>query len=173
MTDERVFRSIVFVVLLGALTMLFVLGGTGWPAAPDVGPDIDELAEDPEGYIGEEIETTGTVVNAEEALVELKGEEESLVLELEGIPTEELEEGLDVSFAGELTEDLTVIVEPHRFATREPWETAYMFIISGIGGLIAVAVGLNFWRFDRHELGFTPREQPLHQHLMHGGGMDG
>ena len=139
MERESVVRACVLVVLLGVLTTLFVLGGTGWPASSegDIGPDAEELASEYEEHVGESIETSGTVIDAGEGLVEIEdstdgylvdGEVTTVVIALEGEPEDlaALEDGDVVTFYGEVGEDRTILVEPHRLATREPWETQYM-----------------------------------------------
>lgn len=179
MTDERLLRVSVLMLLLALLGGLFVLGGTDWPASPTVGPDPVDVAEEPEEFIDEEVHLSGEIIDAEEAVVEVEYGDEALgtngefEVELEGVPPEELEEGHELTVGGELVDEETVDVADHPFATRAPWERQYMYAISLVGALLAVGYGLNTWRFDIREFGVEPRETTLLSRLSDRGDVDG
>lgn len=159
MVDDRVFRAGVLVVILALLTGLFILGGTDWPASPTVGPDPIDIDEDPAEFIDEEVYLSGELVDGDELLVEVEHEEDEFMLELEELPADEVEAGDEISFGGELRSE--GVVEVHRFAVRDPWETRYMYTVSMLGAIFALLYGLNAWQVDFRELAFEPRDRTL------------
>ena len=164
---EPWFRLLALCVCLTLLIGLFILGGMGWPASPDSPYDgaVDEFIEDPEAVVGEHIETTGIVVDAEANEVGLEDDvtETSIVVELAGqeADLDAIEDGQDVTFFGTIAEEDRIVVEPNRLATREPWERQYMYAISLVGALLTALFGFNYWRINLRQLRFEPRTQAL------------
>lgn len=170
MPAETVFRTSAIIVLLVALGGLFTLGGTDWPVGPTAHPSADELVEDPAAHVGEELQITGEVIDAEAVQIEVEGEYGTIILDVEGIPADAVTDGHDLSITGELTDELVIEADSQRFATRAPWETTYMYLISAIGVLLVGAVGLNFWRPSLEHLALVPREIPLHRRITNRSG---
>lgn len=176
MLQEQLPRFVAMGVCVLLLGGLFVLGGTGWPEDPSAGPGIDigDSEIEPEAHAGEFVETGGTVVSTDPVVIEIETDDGGTDrIELENAPSVEVGEVVTVS--GTLTEDGTLVVERERAITREPWEIAYMYLISIVGVLVVVATGIDSWRFDVRTLSVEPRDRPLHETIFDrdGGGRDG
>jgi len=64
--------------------------------------------------------------------------------------------GDDVWLYGAVRSDGSVAVE--RAVVRDPWEIAYLYGVSFVGGLLTLGRVLGTWRFDRDRRRFVPRE---------------
>lgn len=164
----RVAAMGVCLLLLGSL---FVLGGTGWPEDPGAGPgvDIEDPAVDPQTHASEFVETGGIVVSTNPVVIEIETDDGGTDrITLENAP--DVEDGEFVTVSGTLTEDGTLVVERKRAVTREPWEIAYMYLVSVVGVLIVVATGIDSWRVNVRTLSVEPRDRPLHRTIFDRGG---
>lgn len=167
MLREQLPRFVAIGVCILLLGGLFVLGGAGWPDDPSAGPGIDigDPDVEPEAHADEFTETGGIVVSTNPVVIEIETDDGGTDrLELENAPR--VEEGEFVTVSGTLTEDGTLVVERQRAVTREPWEIAYMYLISIVGVLIVVATGIDSWRFEVRTLSVEPRDRPLHETLL-------
>jgi len=151
----------VCVLLLGGL---FVLAGAGYPTPSSPTPDLADPDTTPDDLAGEHVETGGTVVTTDPVIIEIDGDTRTQRLPIENAP--DVDVGQDVIVDGTLTTDGTLIVNPERAVTREPWETTYMYVISGLATLFIAARGIDGWRYDRETHTIRPRETPLHHHYL-------
>lgn len=151
------------IVIAGLLT--FGLGvhhgatfDTNWPH-----PTGDQLAEDIDGWDGEDVLLIGevtTVLPEEEAVViEIDDSHDEVVTEVEvdGV-TAEVEEGGVIQVYGELDEaayelsaDAVVVVN------REPSDERYKLGMSVLGVLVAIGFFLRHWRIEWRSLSFVDR----------------
>lgn len=157
----RLVAIVCCVILLGSL---FVLGGADWPQNPEAGPgvDIEEPTVTPEFNPGAFVDTSGIVVSTNPVVIEIEtADGGTTYLELANAPN--VETGQHVDVTGTLTEDGTLDVSRERAVVREPWEIVYMYLISVVGALLVVGIGVNSWRLDLQRLSVEPRERPLHE----------
>ncbi|TKX72456.1 hypothetical protein [Halorubrum sp. GN11GM_10-3_MGM] len=148
------------ILLLGSL---FVLAGTGYPAPPRPTPDLANPDVIPEEFAGEHVETGGKVIATDPAVIEID-DDTGQQLPIENAPDVKL--GHDVIVDGTLTTDGTLIVNPGRAVTREPWETTYMYAISALATILIAARGIDGWQFDRVTYTIRPRATPLHERYV-------
>jgi hypothetical protein len=157
-------------VCLALLSGLFVIGGADLLEDPEASPGIGIEAPTvaPAANAGAHVETSGVVVNTDPVVIEIETDTGGTDrLQLEHAPR--VEEGQVLSVSGTLTEAGTLEVHRERAVTKEPWELAYMYLISVVGALVVAAAGIDSWRFDRRTLSVEPRETPLHEaHLDRG-----
>ena len=139
----------------------------GWPANPD-DPDalkLHESIEEPYSSLGEQIETTGIVVDAEANEVQLEDDQTdtTIVVELngQGADLEVIEDKQEVTFFGTIVSEQRIAVEPDRLVTRQPWERQYMYVISLVGALLTALLGINLLRINLRRLRFEPRTNPF------------
>lgn len=151
-------------LLLGGL---FVLGGAGYPAPADSGPELEDSEVDPEEYAGEQVETGGEVVDTDPVVIEVGDGDETERVTLEDAPN--VEQGHEVIVNGTITEGGAIVVSPDRAVVREPWETMYMYAISVAGAMLVAFRIADGWRFDPRSITFQPRPRPLHEQWRQGG----
>lgn len=160
--------------LLACVALLFgllVLGGAGWPAAPDSGIDLADPETDPADHAGEHVETGGIVVATDPVVIEIEDEAGTERLPVENAP--DVATGQELVVAGTLTDEGTLAADPERAVVREPWERGYMYAISLVGALlVALRIG-NEWRFDPRRVLFEPRERTLLRRYRGEGRRDG
>lgn len=166
MTDDAAVRGLVLAVLLGALCVLFVLGGAGWPTPASQPPSYADLDTDYDAYVGQSVQIGGSVVETDPVVAEFEYdtgvfEERTYRLRLEGAPPADV--GDDVYLYGELRPDGTVAVDTDRTLVREPWERTYMFGISILAALLVGGRVVNEWRLCRTTLTLVPRERSLYR----------
>lgn len=153
---------------LALLTLpgLFILGGADlpFPYSHELGPDDETLDSEYDEYIGTDIATSGTVIDADERLVRIDHDTGSLVvtLNIHDHHDATLQEGDHVSVSGTIEADHTITVtEDHHIWIRAPWEVHYMYGISLIGALFTALLVANYWRFDWSHYHLVPRKEPI------------
>ncbi|NGM71383.1 hypothetical protein G6M89_20705 [Natronolimnobius sp. AArcel1] len=158
-------RLLVALVLLCALGGLMIWYGTlpGYDTAANDYPDESHVSPNPDAYVGDQASLEGTAVDTDPVVIQLEHpSQHHVTVEYADENLHEsdtLEDGDPVTAFGTLTS--TDTLEAERALTREPWEGIYMYIISFIGGLFALGHFIRHWRFDRRQLVFVPRDQPL------------
>lgn len=166
MAPIPVVRALAIGLILAALAGLMVAGGAGWPAPVDGHPAATDVGGAPEAYIGEEVRVTATVVDADAnrvAIDHAAGTTEFALIGADG-----LEAGTEVRVAGVLADARTIDASGGSVDVREPWERLYLYLISLVGGLIAVVLAANYWRPVPARLAVVPRTEPLHRRLVGG-----
>lgn len=159
MRAEIVVRLLLIAVLVLALAYLFVLAGAKEPFSPKVEPSAEAFAGNAQAYIGDEVEFTGVVVDADSAQVEIGSHDNTVVITLVGAPP--LEDGQVVTFEGTAVDATTIETTEDRVVTRDAWEYYYMYTASIVGAILALLVAVNYWTFAWRQVGFVPREQPI------------
>ncbi|MWV40030.1 hypothetical protein [Natrialba sp. INN-245] len=159
-------RLLLILLLLGALFGLLVWYGTQPSYQPELNdyPDEDQVAPNPDAYVGQLVTLEGEVTATDPVVLEVDHPEAPTVTILNANAALEttddpLEPGDELTAFGTLEE--TDTLDADRTITREPWEAYYMYVISFIGGIFALGHFVRHWRFDRMQLAFVPREQPL------------
>ena len=156
-------RVLAFLSCLGLLCGLFVLGGAGWPTepAPEIGPDPAALDADYTAYIGQEIQTSGIVL--EDKRVHVEPDETDVVVSLEPTDAQSLDltPGEQIAFYGEIAAEQTILVESDHVSSRMPWERYYMYALSFVGAILTATYAITHWRFNRRDVVFEPRERPI------------
>ncbi|WP_255170946.1 hypothetical protein [Natrononativus amylolyticus] len=150
-------RGLAIVVCLGALLGLFVWFGALEPA-PDRHhyPGGDELVTDAERYVGQDVETSGTVVGTDPVRIEVNSEYGTTELRVVDAPP--VEKGQNLRVFGPLTDETTVVAEGT--LVRDSWEFAYMYGISALAALWVLLRAIRHWRLDP-SVGVVPRDRPL------------
>jgi hypothetical protein len=104
---------------------------------------------------GERVVLSGTVriVGSDRVVLGLRGDGSRVTLRgLGGDPAP----GDDVWLYGSVRADGDVAVE--RAVVRAPWEIAYLYAVSLVGGLLTLHRVRRTWRFDRDRCLLVPRE---------------
>lgn len=156
-------RVLALLGCLGLLSGLFVLGGAGWPTDPaaEIGPDPADLDSDATAFIGQEIQSSGIVLEDGRVLVE--PDETDVIVSLEPTDAQSLDltPGEEVSFYGEIAAEQTILVDSDHVSSRMPWERYYMYALSFVGAILTATYALTHWRINRRDVVFEPREQPI------------
>jgi len=106
----------------------------------------------------------GVIVETDPTVVEVEADDGTArLVRTENMPS--AKKGDRVVFGGTITEDGSVEISRTRSVVRDPWETAYMYLISAIAALIVAILGIDLWHIDRRTLSLEPRETPLHETL--------
>lgn len=158
MNGEVVLRLGILAICCLLLFSLLILGGSGWRGGPDAGGIFSDPTADVEDYSGGTVEVSGVVVETDPVVLEIEGKEGAEYVQVEGIAA--AEKGERLSVYGTITEEGVLAVNPERSTVQEPWEYAYMYLISLVGLLFVVVRGVRGWRFDRETLSLSPREEP-------------
>ena len=138
------------------LSGLLILGGSGWRG----GPDPKATLPVDEGHPGETVEASGVVVETDPIVLEIEGKDGPEYVRIEGVTG--VQKGGRLSVYGTITEGGVLEANPVRSTVQEPWEYAYMYLISLIGMSIVVVRGIRGWRIDPKTLSVIPREEPPH-----------
>ncbi|ELY43644.1 hypothetical protein [Natronorubrum sulfidifaciens] len=151
-------------VILGALLVgsLVWVGATAAEPLESQYPDETEVTPEPEAYVGEQVVLGGFVVDTDPVMIATRASgygQFTLVDVDDRLQNAEgpLEPDDRVSAFGTLEDESTLVVE--RATTRQSSETAYMYLVSAIGGLWVVGRFVRGWRFDRRRLAFVPRRR--------------
>ncbi|WP_143414202.1 hypothetical protein [Halovenus aranensis] len=153
--------------LLFVLSTLFVFYGVGvgQPNGPPF--DTDDIADDSAALIGEQVETSGTVVETNPVVIEAEIDDgRTIKLTIENVPT--VEPGETLLVTGELVDERIIGANTERTVVRKPWEVTYMYTISIIGAILVAARIANQWRFRPQEFVFEPRERTLFDRYVRG-----
>jgi hypothetical protein len=163
-------RLLAILVLFALLFGLFVLSGASEPD-PDqhAYPDGDHLALEYDTYVGEHADVSGGVVSTDPVVIETGPPGEGIALTVEGVD-EPVEEGQALRAFGEVQEGQVLAAE--ETLVREPWELAYMYVVSFLAGLWVLVRLLRGWRIEWSDLGLEPREGPVRS-AARGGERDG
>ena len=171
--DRPLVRASAIALLLVALGGSFVLVGSIEPD-PDRNrfPGAVQFADDPAAYHGDRVTVDGTVVDRDPFTIESDaghpGTVQVTVAGAQGNPAV----GDHLVVHGTLqpaTGDGAVAhVDARRTIHREPWELAYMYLISLAGGLWVLGRLCNQWTFDRRSWALVPRERPLLEAMRNG-----
>ena len=143
-------------MLVLLLAGTFVWYGTVGPdPANNNYPDNDEIAQNPDAYLGEHVSVGGTVVAHDPLRIEVGyGLEGTMTLEITGV--DDLPPiGHDLNVFGTLTEP--TVVHAENTVSRAPWEATYMYVISFIGGAWVLGRLLRHWRIDPDTYSVVPR----------------
>ena len=143
-------------MLVLLLAGTFVWYGTVDPdPATNNYPDNDEIAQNPDAYLGEHVSVGGTVVAHDPLRIEVGyGLEGTMTLEITGV--DDLPPiGHDLNVFGTLTEP--TVVHAENTVSRAPWEATYMYVISFIGGAWVLGRLLRHWRIDPDTYSVVPR----------------
>ncbi|NGM71388.1 hypothetical protein G6M89_20730 [Natronolimnobius sp. AArcel1] len=163
-TKHRI-RHLAAVLLICALVGLMVWYGTlpGYDPTANDYPNEDHVGPDPDAYVDQQASLEGTVVDTDPVVIQLEHPSQHHVTVEHATQnlhdSDALERDKTITVFGTLTS--TDTLEAEQTLTREPWEATYMYIISFIGGLFALGHFIRHWRFDRRQLAFVPRDQPL------------
>ena len=148
--------------VLGALLVgsLVWVGATAADPLESQYPDETEVTPEPEAYVGEQVVLGGFVVDTDPVVIATRASGYGRFTLVDADDRLQNAVGpLDVddrvAAFGTLEDESTLVVE--RTTTRQPSETAYMYVVSAIGGLWVVGRFLRGWRFDRSTLAFVPR----------------
>ncbi|MBS3782589.1 MAG: hypothetical protein KGY68_08315 [Candidatus Thermoplasmatota archaeon] len=152
-------RTAIVVILLLLLLSLFIWYGSLSPA-PDKGrfPGNDELVEDYERYKGKKVEVGGEVIETDPVMIEVESGDMTIELKIADLQ-ERPEKGDRLTVFGTAGGNNTI--HSKNALIRSSWRYAYMYGISIVG---AVWIGLRLigqWRFDKENLAFEAREEPL------------
>jgi len=151
-------RAFGVVILLGLLCGLFVWAGTTTPdPAANRYPGTTDLLEDDDAYVGERVQTGGTVVSTDPVVIEISNgvASQELTVRNTGHP---VELGEQLIVFGILQTDTTVVVDDS--LVSEPWETQYMYLVSFLGGLWVLGRLVNGWRINTETWTVEPRDDP-------------
>ena len=159
-------RAIALGLALLALGGLFVLGGADvpFPYSHEPGPEDEILDSDYDQYVGTDIATSGTVIEAEERLVRIDHDAGAFVITLDIDHSHDitLSEGDEVTFSGTIEADHTIsVTDDHHIATRAPWERVFMYAISVFAAILTTLLVANYWRVDPTRVVLEPRDHPL------------
>ncbi|SIS07044.1 hypothetical protein [Natronorubrum thiooxidans] len=167
LTDQRsrILAALILVVLLAGC---LVWAGTTPDPLESQYPDETEVTPAPEAYVGEQVVLGGFVVDTDPVVIATRASgygRFTLVDADDRLQNADGPLAVDdrVTAFGTLEDESTLVVE--RTTTRETSETAYMYVISAIGGLWVAGRFIRGWRFDWSTLAFVPREQePVETH---------
>ncbi len=150
--------------VLGALLVgsLVWVGATAADPLESPYPDETEVTPEPEAYVGEQVVLGGFVVDTDPVVIATRASGHGRFTLVDADDHLQNAAGpLDVDDRvdafGTLEDESTLVVE--RTTTRQPSETAYMYVVSAIGGLWVVGRFVRGWRFDRSTLAFVPRRR--------------
>jgi hypothetical protein len=145
-----------FFGLTAVLLAMFLWAGTLSPdPAMNSYPDEDQIAQNPDAYVGQSVSVAGTVVDTDPLVIETvpdTGEPFRVTLQNLNRPAAV---GDEISAFGTLEDETTLTVK--RATVRSPWEFTYMYIISFLGGLLVLGRLTIQLRFDSDSLAFRPR----------------
>ena len=149
-------RAGLIVLLTLLLSGSFVWYGTVDPdPANNNYPGSDEIAQDPNAYLGEHVSVGGTVVAHDPLRIEIGyGLDGTMILQITGVD-DPPPVGHTLNVFGTLTEPN--VVHAKNTVSRAPWEATYMYIVSFIGGLWVLGRLLQHWRIDADTYSVVPR----------------
>jgi hypothetical protein len=154
--DGQRIRLLAFVMLAAVLFATLLWAGTLSPdQAMNSYPDEDQIAQNPDAYVGQSVSLAGTVVDTDPLVIETvpdNGDPFRITLQNLNRPAAV---GDEISAFGTLEDESTLTVE--NATVRSPWEFTYMYIISFLGGLLVLGRLATQWRFDTTHLAFRPR----------------
>lgn len=161
-------RWIAVLALTAALVGLFVAYGAVDPD-PSVHdyPEGEDVAAQPDAYVGERATLYGEVVSLDPVVVEVEAPDgESVRITARDAPPVEV--GQHLIAHGTVGPGPTFRVE--EATVRDDWQFDYMYAVSAVAGLWVLARAVDHWRFDVRRLGFAPRDRPLSDALRGGDG---
>lgn len=150
--------TLLVVLIAGAFGLAVHHGATydeNWPH-----PSGDQLEGDVDAYVGEQILLFGEVQTTEpDAItIHVTNDANEVVLELEAYGVEEsVEPGGIVQVYGVLEGDRTMTPEETVVVDSSPTATIYKYVVSALGGVLAVGYFFRHWRINIRELAFEPR----------------
>lgn len=158
-------RLAAVVVLLAVLAGLVLWAGAVPSDLMSGGyPDEVDVTQNREAYVGEQVVLGGRVVDTDPVVVATRASgygRFTLVNAEEGLQNSDasLERGDRVSAFGHLEDESTLIVE--RTTIGDVSGTAYMLVVSFVGGLWAFGRFARDWRVDFGRFALVPRDRPL------------
>jgi hypothetical protein len=154
--DGQRIRLLAFVMLAAALFATLLWAGTLSPnPAMNTYPDEDQVAQNPDPYVGHPVSLAGTVVSTEPLIIETVPDTgDPFRVSLQNLD-QPVAVGDEISAFGTLDDSETLTVK--RATVRSPWEFTYMYIISFLGGLLVLGRLTIQLRFDSDSLAFRPR----------------
>ncbi|MBS3817568.1 MAG: hypothetical protein KGY76_08415 [Candidatus Thermoplasmatota archaeon] len=152
-------RLCVIAFLLIILTGLFIWYGSLSPD-PDNGnyPHQEHLIEDYDGYVGEEVELTGDVIETGPVKIEAEHGDETIVLTITDVE-KDVEKGDRLSVYGVVKEDKTIKAD--NTVVHPPINYAYMYLISSVAAVWVFTRIVRQWRWDSQKAALKVREEPL------------
>jgi hypothetical protein len=157
MNGEAVFRLGALAICCLLLFGLLVLGGSGWRGGPDPERTLTDRVVDAEDHAGKSVGASGVVVETDPVVVEIEGDDGLERVRVKGVAGAERGERLSVYGT---VEEGVLHADPERAAVQEPWEYAYMYLISMVGVLLVAVRGIGGWRVDLETFSLRPREEP-------------
>lgn len=158
---RRRFGLLVICALLAVLVAMFVWAGTMQPGpANNDYPTEEQLVSEPDRYVGDRVSVAGTVVGVDPLTIEATPRPGvSIRFEVTG-STADPAVGDALRVHGVLREGnrIDALAAVH----REPWEAAYMYVVSFLGGALVLGRLVAHWTFDPGRLAIVPRNRPPH-----------
>lgn len=156
-------RRLAGVGLLVALVGLTLVAGASADPLESEYPTASEVTQNREASVGERVVLSGRVVDAEPVVVATRagGDGRFTLVDANGRLRNgngPLERGDRVTAFGRLVDESTLAVE--RTTVADPIGTAYMLVVSLLGGLWTVGRFATDWRFDRERVAVVRRTEP-------------
>ena len=158
---RRLAVAALLLICLAGLLLWYGTLPTATPAQNEY-PDEDHVGPTPDAYVGEPVVLSGEVVATKPVVIEATYQQGSrqftLAQPAAAVTNTEraITTGDRVTAFGTLVEPTTLTTE--RAIVRAPWEFQYMYLVSFLGGCLALGWFCRQWRFDRTRLAFVPRE---------------
>lgn len=174
--DARRRAGLVLALLLALAVSLVAFGTVDPDPSTNTFPRNDEVVADPGAHVGDRVAVGGTVVGTDPVVVRLENGVGVHDVAVAGLERPAVSTGDRLSAFGTLSG--TDAVEAERSIVRAPWELAYMYGVSFLGGLVVLGrLGLG-WRFDGERWVLVPRAavesspggEPSHAEAGGGGG---
>lgn len=159
MVQMGIWKLGLLVLLVALLGAQFVLYGAGYGHSDGPPYTADELAAVDNSLEGIVIETSGTVIETDPVVIEVTIVDTERTFVVEDAP--EASVGQELRLIGTLADDSTIVADPERSFTRDPWEFQFMWAISIVGLLVVVLKTSNEWQFHPRQVAFEPRDETL------------
>lgn len=147
--------GLLLALLLALAASLVAFGAVAPDPSANTFPGNDEVVADPAAHVNERVVVGGTVVGTDPVVVRLENGVGVHEVTVTGLDRTDVSTGDRLSAFGSLSG--TDAVEAERSIVRAPWELAYMYGVSFLGGLVVLGrLGLG-WRVDGERWVLVPR----------------